>query len=104
MKAYVNLTSGVLCPSDLSGRDYGIRFLKLLEKHPWIKPDRFGNWEPVTELYQGHLEAISKWKDPFLWTSKSGAEGSVWFGHGERHGCIFIHSNPKRVDQNAATE
>lgn len=102
MKEYANITCGILTPWDVSSTARAKTVLKLLARHSWVMPTHIGNEEPIRERYLGVGEAMVHWLDPFLWKNAvSKIEGSLWFGHGENHTCIYVHSklNAKTPNQ-----
>jgi len=97
MKKYANITCGVLTPSDTSTIAHGKLILELLARHPWAAPTHLGNEEPIRELYTEVADGIRHWADPVLWKNKSSkAEGSVWFGKGKKHSCLYLNAEPKQ--------
>lgn len=95
MKPYSNITCAVLTGRDLTAKEEGKNFLTALMPFAWALPTVIGNSEPLREKYVGEQEALGHWQDPFLWKNTSTAvEGSVWFGHGNLHSCIYLHLKP----------
>jgi hypothetical protein len=100
MKTYTNLTVAVLSPLDISSPEFGVAFFELLESNPLVVPTQIGNAEPISELYEGRTKGVLSWSDPVLWkNTNTKVNGSIWFGFGKRHSCIYLHLNPKNCDQ-----
>lgn len=92
MKHYTNITCGVLTPKDLSSREHGELVLRLLARHSWVLPSHVGNTEPIRTPYVDPESELTRWEEPLLWRNdRSGATGSVWFGRGTMHSCLFLH-------------
>jgi hypothetical protein len=100
MKSYSNVTCAVLSPLDISKPERGKQFLDLLERHPFVTPTKIGNSEPIIDKFDGPTKSIGKWTDPVLWQNAK-VEGSAWFGHGNKHSCIYWRLKPKNCNQNA---
>jgi hypothetical protein len=95
MKPYSNITCGVLSPLDLSSPEFATAILQLLARYAFISPTHAGNWEPLKDKYTEISGGISHWKNPFLWkNTRSGTTGSIWFGRGLSHSCIYVHASP----------
>jgi hypothetical protein len=95
MKSYSNITCGILTPLDLSSLQSGAVFLQLLSQYELLSPTHIGNSEPISEQYNDISIGLRSWKDPFLWrNNRANVTGSVWFGRGSSHSCVYVHLSP----------
>src|SRR5258708_1994267 len=86
-------------PLDFAGSATASDFLVLLEANHWALPTHIGNAEPLQTKYTSRQEALGHWQDPFLWKNSEGKlEGSIWFGRGKAHSCIFLRLKPRPSD------
>jgi hypothetical protein len=90
------LDLGLLTPRPLTSSDEGRHFLELLLAYRSLAPEKYGNYEPITQTFgpDSVEKIVQNWVDPFLWSrGKPRVEGNIWLGKNLRHSSIYISAS-----------
>lgn len=76
-----HFSTSLLLPIDASDLSYGRVFFKVLqETYPDMMPRKYGNTEPLKNVFDGDIEKmlLTSWKDTFIWKPTVKSAEALW--------------------------
>lgn len=80
-KISAHLSTSLLLPIDISDISFGRGFFEILqENYPEMMPRKYGNTEPLKNVFDGDLEKMLStcWQHQFIWKSKVRGVEALW--------------------------